>query len=447
MKVVIVGYGIEGKTSARYWHDKGDEVTVCDKKANLQIPPEFASSLGDDHLKNLHEFDLIVHTPGIRVDTILAANPEHPEISERITTNLNEFLRVCPAKNVIGITGTKGKGTTATLTTKILQAAGKSVRLGGNIGTAPLDMLKSVQAGDIVVLELSSFQLFDLSERIPTAACLMIAPEHLNWHKSLDEYYEAKGRLFALQQPGDRTVYNARNDLSKQLAFKSPGTKQGYDVPPEGEQAQLKEAAYVKAGHIYYQDARIMPVDAVAMPGRHNLENICAAISLAWPFLDGDVGAIPTVVTSFTGLPHHLEYVARVDDITYYNDSYSTMPDATIAALEAIPGTKVLILGGTDKGLPFDNMIAAVAKSDVRHVILIGSQAENLKKLLEAQGVSSLTLGPNDMLGIVELARRQAQSGDVVLLSPGCAAKGDGYFIDNVDRGNQFKAVVASFQA
>lgn len=178
------------------------------------------------------------------------------------------------------------------------------------------------------------------------------------------------------------------------------------------------------------------------LPGRHNLENICAAITIVWPYLGGDIEAIKQVVTTFSGLPHHTEYVTTIDGVKYYNDSYSTMPDATIAALQAIPGTKVLILGGGSKNLPLDAMMNAVVQADIRHIILMGSLAEELSAMLEARNIHNYSFSRNGMADIVASAQQHAQPGDVVLLSPGLPAKGDGFFIDNVDRGNQFKSIL-----
>jgi len=441
MKVAILGYGIDGKVSAEYWANNGDEVTICDQKPGLKAPDKFQTRLGPDHMRNLHDFDLIVRTSGIHPRTILEANPDHHEIAARITNGMAEFLRVCPSPKLIGITGSKGKGTTSTLVTKILQAAGKTVHLGGNIGIAALEMLPKIKPDDFVVLELSSFQLIDNRQRVPTAACLMMAPEHLNWHTDMAEYYEAKAQLFVHQLPEDRAIYNARDKGSQEIVFRSPATiKQGYEVPPDNEPTAHKDGGYVEGDSIYYQDTEIMPIKDVKLLGRHNLENVCAAITIVWPFIDGNLDAIRQVVSTFTGLPHHTEYVTTIDDVIYYNDSYSTMPDATIAALQAIPGKKVLILGGGSKNLPLDNMIEAVAKADLRHIVLMGSLAKELEKMLIAKGVTNYSFSTNGMADIITEAKKYAQPGDIVLLSPGLPAKGDGFFIDNVDRGNQYKA-------
>ncbi|HSX27717.1 MAG TPA: UDP-N-acetylmuramoyl-L-alanine--D-glutamate ligase [Patescibacteria group bacterium] len=447
MKVAILGYGIEGRVSAKYWANLGNEITICDKNPDTEVPAEFKKHLGPDHMKNLEAYDLIVRTSGLHPKLIIENNPDHPEIMERVTTSLNEFLKVCPTKNIIGITGTKGKGTASTLVAKILEAAGLTTHLGGNIGIAPLKLLEEVKPDDWVVLELSSFQLFDLKKSVPTAVCLMIAPEHLNWHADMDEYVLAKANLFKLQEPSGRAIFNRLSPLSASIVQNSPAKKESYEVSLKGSLLSSKTGAYVEDGQICYEGAQIMSTDEVAMPGRHNLENICAAITTCWPIIDGDISAIKKAVMGFKGLSHHLEFVAETNGIKYYDDSYSTMPDATIAALEAIPEPKVLILGGGSKGLSLDEMIKAVTKSNVKHVVLMGSLANELRQKLTTAGFNNFSLSPNDMLGIVAEAKKHTQSGDVVLLSPGLPAKGDGFFIDNVDRGNQFKQVVTSLTA
>ncbi|GAC1387950.1 MAG: UDP-N-acetylmuramoyl-L-alanine--D-glutamate ligase [Candidatus Saccharimonadales bacterium] len=441
MKVAIVGFGIEGKVSAAYWSRLGADVTICDQKTDVILPENTHSQLGVDYLRDLKRFDVIVRTAGLHPNEILMANSEDPSIARRITTSLNEFIRVCPTQHVIGITGTKGKGTTSTLVTKILLAAGFKAHLGGNIGIAPLEMLLNIQPQDWVVLEMSSFQLIDFTGHVPLAACLMIAPEHLNWHADLKEYYAAKSQLFIHQLKSDQAIYNANSVQSQSIVALSPAlTKTAYEVPDEDAVPTLKQGSYVSGETIYYQNEKIMSTRDVKLLGRHNLENVCAAITIVWPIISGNVEAIRQVVSSFSGLPHHTEFVTNINDVSYYNDSYSTMPEATIAALKAIPGQKVLILGGGSKNLPLDDMISAIAAAPIRHVVLIGSLAQDLAQKLTAVGVTNYSFSMNGMADIVAEAQKYAHPGDIVLLSPGLPAKGDGFFIDNVDRGNQFKA-------
>ncbi|MBI1857082.1 UDP-N-acetylmuramoyl-L-alanine--D-glutamate ligase [Candidatus Saccharibacteria bacterium] len=496
MKVAIIGYGIDGQASAKYWATQGDEVTVCDKNTAIEIPDTYQKRVGPDYMKDLEVFDVIVRTSGIHPKIIAQQNPDHPEIMDRVTTGLNEFLRVCPSRNIIGITGTKGKGTTSTLIAKMLAANGLQVHLCGNIGIAPLEVLSKVHTSDWVVLELSSFQLIDLKRSVPTAVCLMVAPDHLDWHDDMDEYVSSKAQLFKLQESSGRAIFNRLSPLSIAIVSHSSASKESYECPPEKIEPSNREGAYVSQGKIHYNEIEIMPIAEVVMSGRHNLENICAAITVVWPIINGNLldlrkappspdqlisagsglssldvamatspsvkplsaradlawertilrksslAIIRSVISSFTGLKHHLEFINEMGGVKYYDDSYSTMPDATIAALAAIIEPKVLILGGGSKELDLTNMVKAVSRSNVRHVVLQGSLAQELQKMLEKAGFTNFSHSENTMSAIVAEAKKYAEPGDVVLLSPGLPAKGDGYFIDNVDRGNQFKQIV-----
>jgi len=443
MKVAIVGYAKEGKTSATYWSGKGDEVVICDQSTALEasIPSEYGQKLGDDYLANLNEFDLIVRTAGLHPQIILNANPDHPEIKDKITTNVSEFIQVSPSRNMIAITGTKGKGTTSTFITKILEAAGKKAHLGGNIGVAMLGLLPDIQPDDYVVLELSSFQLYDLKKSVPTAVCLTVSPEHLNWHKDLEDYMRSKGNLFRLQTEDSLAVYNVLSETSTDIAGLSPGKKATYEVPPLGNEPIQRAGAYIDGDMIMYRDTDILSIKEVAIPGRHNLENICAAIAAVWGAIDGNVSAIQEVLRTFSGLEEHLELIREVDGVKYYNDTYATAPDAALAAMNAFEQDKVMILGGIDKQVDLEPMVDAITKSNVRGVVLIDDLADKLAGLFAAKHFENAVLGGPTMTEIVGKAKAMARPGDVVLLSPGCAGNG-GMFIDKNDRGHQFDHAV-----
>jgi len=194
MNVALVGFGVEGRSALPYWLGKGAEVTVCDQNEQVEVPPGVKTQLGLDYLDRLDRFDIIVRTVGMHPKIILDKNPG---LADKITTNINEFLRVCPTKNVIGVTGTKGKGTTCTLITNMLQAAGKDTYLGGNFGVPAFSFLSQLSEESWVVLELSSYMLYDIRRSPHIAVCLMVQPEHLDWHGDTDDYFRAKSNLFA----------------------------------------------------------------------------------------------------------------------------------------------------------------------------------------------------------------------------------------------------------
>lgn len=429
MQVAIVGYAHEGQSALHYWQSQGADITICDQNPNKEIPAGVASQLGDGYLDNLDRFDLIVRTAGLKPAIILKKNPT---VEPKITTVINEFIRVCPTKNIIGITGTKGKGTTCTLTAKMLEAAGKKVFLGGNIGLSPLEFLADITPDSWVVLELSSFQLTDLQYSPRIALCLMVVPEHLNWHADMEEYVEAKANLFAHQQPTDTAIYFADNPLSHTIASHSPGKKITYFAAP---------GAYVENGSIIIDNQEICKVDELQLLGEHNWQNACAAITAAWQAVQTP-DAFRNVLTTFTGLPHRLEFVRELDGVRYFDDSFGTTPETAIVAMQAFSDPKVVILGGASKNAIYDGLVQAVLNSNVKHVITIGDTGPIIAHELQAVGFTNITPGGTTMQEIVENARAVASPGDIVLLSTGCASFG--LFSDYKDRGNQFKQVVTS---
>ena len=421
-RVVILGYGIEGRSAAAYFAGLGDEVTIADVDSALAIPVGFESKLGPDYLNNLDGFDVAVRSPGIRPDAF--------RTTARVTSAIIEFMDKCPAP-IIGVTGTKGKGTTSTLIARILEAAGKTVWLGGNIGTSPLDFLPQVKPDHYVVLELSSFQLIDAHVSPQVAVCLMLAPDHLNWHTDMDEYLTAKGNIFAHQSRLDLAVYNADDDRSVKLSLKSPAKRLGYGSPA---------AAHVTDNVIMMGDKLVMKVSQVGLLGPHNLQNICAAITAVWDIIDTNREAVSSAVSSFTGLEHRLELAARIEGVGYYDDSFSTTPETAIAAIRSFAEPKVIILGGSDKGADYAELARVVENEGVIHAFLIGDTAPAIERALRAAGFAHITVGYESMDKLVRNCYAITEPGDVVLLSTGCASFG--LFTDYKDRGNRFKAAV-----
>ncbi len=431
MKVAIVGFATEGRLNYEYWKRLGADITICDENTDIELPEGVNSKLGDGYLSGLENFDLIVRTAGINPEKILAANAG---VSEKLTTAVNEFLRVCPTKNVIGVTGTKGKGTTSTLVAKMLEAAGKEVYLGGNIGVSPMEFLDKLTTDSWVILELSSFQLSDLKYSPHIGLCLMVVPEHLNWHRDLDDYTHAKSNLFAHQNADDTAIYFADDELSHRIVSSSPGKKLCYYAEP---------GAFVIEGKIVIDDTAICSTDELKLLGRHNWQNVCAAVTAAWQAMQ-DITAIRAILTTFSGLEHRLEFVREIDGVMYYDDSFGTTPETAIVAIEAFEQPKVVILGGSDKGAEFDELAKAVLANDVRHAVIIGDTAIKIKSALLSAGYSeeNMTFNLQDMESMVRTAKQYARSGDVVLLSTGCASFG--LFNDYKDRGNQFRLVVGN---
>jgi UDP-N-acetylmuramoylalanine--D-glutamate ligase len=439
MNIAIVGYGIEGKAALTYWTAVGALITVCDQNPKIPLPEDVDRQLGTNYLKNLDRFDLVFRSAGIQPSVILA---ENPGIADKMTSTIDEFLRVCPTKNIIGVTGTKGKGTTSSLIAKMLEASGKQVFLGGNIGLSPLGFLPLIAEDAWVVLELSSFQLIDVRRSPHIGVCLMIAPEHLNWHADMREYIAAKANLFKNQIESDIAIYFANNDYSRQIASAGQGQKLPFFTPPGAE---------VIDGNIVIDDQTVCAIDDLKLLGEHNWQNGCAAVTAAWQVTQ-NMDAIRSVLTTFGGLEHRLEFIRELNNIKYYDDGFATTPETVQVALRAFTAPKVVILGGSDKGAEFNELVKTVANSNVRQVILIGNPASPQHKItapaieaaLRAQNFDKITslVRPDGctMTEIVAAATNAAQPGDVVLLSTGSASFD--MFHDYKDRSNQFKQAV-----
>ncbi|HWB38880.1 MAG TPA: UDP-N-acetylmuramoyl-L-alanine--D-glutamate ligase [Candidatus Saccharimonadales bacterium] len=441
MKIAILGYGVEGQAAYEYWRD-GNELTICDQNPDLEVPAGAGSQLGPGYLQNLDQFDLIVRSPNLHYSDIVNANGD--VVLDKITTNTNEFLKVCPTKNVIGVTGTKGKGTTSTLIAKMLEAGGKRVHLGGNIGVAPLEMLENdIQPEDWVVLELSSFQLIDLKQSPHIAVCLMVVPEHLDWHPDIKEYTEAKSQLFAHQNMDDIAIYFGENEQSRLIAEAGQGQKVPYFAEP---------GAVVKDGSIQIEDQVVCQINELKLLGKHNWQNVCAAVTAVWQAGVRDVPALHSVLSNFKGLEHRLELVRELKGVSYYDDSFGTTPETAIVAIEALAAPKVVILGGGSKGADFTELAQTVKDSNVHHIVLIGnpdnpdhpSDSPKILAALQAVGFDAITNlikpGGPTMTEIVAAAQAAAQPGDAVLLSAACTSFD--IFKNYKDRGEQFSAAV-----
>ena len=421
-KVAIIGYGVEGQSAYKYWLGKGDTVVIHDANPDQEFPEGATVVAGPDYLKNLDQYDLVSRGPAVK--------PWEIKTKARITSVMDEFFRQCPAR-VIGVTGTKGKGTTVSLIGRILGESGWRTWVGGNIGVPPLDFLPKVRANHIVILEMSSFQLMDLNISPHIAVCLMIAPEHMNWHHNMREYVAAKGNIFWHQRPEDLAVYNPRNEYSTDIAQLSPGTKIPYLEAP---------GAFIQDGEIRMDDQLICRTDEVGLIGPHNLENITAAITATWDLVKKNSEPVRRAVTAFTGLEHRLELVREVGGVRYFDDSFATTPETAMAAIASFEEPKVLILGGSDKQSNYTELGKAIAAGNVRHVVLIGEMAGKIRKALESAGYTKAVTGSSSMSDVVQSARSLTERGDVVLLSPACASFG--MFKNYKDRGNQFQAAV-----
>lgn len=428
MRVAIAGYGMEGEVSYRYYKECGDDVTILDEREQVdrEIPADARVILGARAFADLGAYDLVVRTPALPPHKLVGA--------KKAWSATNEFFVYCPAP-IIAVTGTKGKGTTSSLIAHILRKAGYTVHLLGNIGTPALEILPRIKADDIVVFEISSFQLWDLTKSPHVAVVLMIEPDHLDVHGDIAEYVGAKANIRRYQSPDDICVYHPTNRYSVEVAQASVnGRMIPYGTHEEG-------SVYVEGGQFMTSDHAICSLDALQLVGQHNVENACAAITAARVYTTDDT-AIAEGLRSFTGLPHRLQMVREYKDVTFYNDSYSSAPGATIAAIKSFDRPIILIAGGYDKHTGFDELTdVIVGTPNLKQIYLIGQTRHRLAEAFKTAGFDRYTVCDEQTLEpIFDQAVAAAEPGDIVLLSPGCASFD--MFANFTDRGQQFCKLV-----
>ena len=433
MKIAIAGYGVEGKSNYAYWaRDAANEITIVDEKldpTSADLAEGVQTLIGEGVFKRLDGFDVVVRTAGLA--------PRKIKTDGKVWSATNEFFAKSPAP-IIGITGSKGKGTTSSLIASILEAAGKKVWLVGNIGIAALDVLDQIQPDDIVVYELSSFQLWDLQRSPQVAVVLMIEQDHLDVHADMAEYVEAKAQITRHQTNEDLLIFNADNEYSRWIGQSS--VAQTISYPSD-------KTAHVQGGVFYYNHEPLCSTTELRIPGAHNISNAVAAIDAVWRFTkDGE--AMKNGFNAFKGLPHRLAYVATVNDVAYYDDSIATTPGSAIAALRAFNDTaKVIILGGSYKGSDFSQLAHELTQHNAK-ALLIGDEAARIAQALDEacfadyEIVETAIEGVSAAEAVTRRAAELAQPGSVVLLSPSAASFG--LFKNYADRGEQFIAAVNS---
>jgi len=443
-KVAVLGFGLEGQDLCRFFLKQGAKITVFDQKEKLdgkeyqelkKASVDF--KLGKDCLQDLSSgFSFIFRSPGFKrlLSEILAVEKQGTKISS--ATKL--FFELCPGR-IIGVTGTKGKGTTATLIAEILKKDNQSVFLAGNVGQPMLSLLPRIKKGDWVVLELSSFQLQDLEQSPQIAVVLFIASEHLDYHQDQKEYIEAKANIVCHQKESDIAVLNADDLTSSSFASLTPAKIFCFS------RKKKINGAFIQNREIYLFQEKLGSVDNLQLLGEHNWDNVCAAV-LASSLTGATLESIKETIFSFKGLEHRLEYVRIINNIAFYNDSFSTTPETAIAAIKSFKKPLVLIAGGSEKGSDYSQLGQEITKSTVKTLILIGQMAEKIKKAVLTAGFQGeILFRPSEkMKEIVQLALDKANPGEIILLSPACASFD--MFENYKDRGQQFKKYAQALQ-
>ena len=444
-KAAVLGFGISNRPLAGTLADWGASVTVFDKKKEEEfsdILPDYIErgirfSLGENYLDNLKGFDIIFRTPGMRFDLpqITRALDEGAEL----TSEIEEFVKLCPAK-IYGITGSDGKTTTSTLIFRMLEEQGYNCYLGGNIGTPLFDKLDGINPDDRVVLELSSFQLHTMKDSPHVAVITNITPNHLDVHKSMEEYIDAKKNIFRYQTPAGRVVLNADNAITAGFLSEVPGKPVLFSNREE-----VICGAFLRNSRIVYRDdseVDILPIEKIKLPGMHNVENLMAAISAVMP--EVSIDTIRHVAQTFEGVEHRIEFVREIDGVSFYNDSIGSSPTRTIASLKAFSRKVILIAGGYDKNLSYDEL-GEVLHNHASALVLMGNTAHKIeqayRKYIYAIGAEPVpVIHVSKMEAAVAEAFSIAGSGDIVLLSPASASFD--LYSNFMERGNHFKDIV-----
>ncbi|MFA4996136.1 MAG: UDP-N-acetylmuramoyl-L-alanine--D-glutamate ligase [Patescibacteria group bacterium] len=463
-KVAILGLGIEGMALLKYLDGKTSNITILDRLSVSEIIQNLeegeradAENLirkykiisGEKYMDDLSGFDVVFRSPGISIN-----HPKLQEAEEKgaiISSQIKLFFDLCPAM-IIGVTGTKGKGTTSSLIFEILKKSSQfsvlssqsnpNVYIAGNIGYPAITLIPQLKSDDIVILELSSFQLMDLEKSPHMAVVTNLTVDHLDYHKDVDEYQDAKKSILKFQSKNDFAVLNSDSTFDSDFINNETRSSIKYFSHTEDKDAVVKDGKVVLDPK--NKSITICDENNIKLFGRHNLENIAAA-SIVAEILGVDFDVIKKVVAEFKGLPHRLELVSEIDGIKFINDSFATNPEPTIAAVDSFSENKVLILGGSSKGANFDELSKKIVKSNVSSVVTIGIEGEKIENSLSKNKYDGTIIqGGNSIEEIIVNAKKLAKSGDVIIFSPACASFD--MFKNYKDRGEKFKDSVLKLQ-
>lgn len=447
-KVAIIGMGVSNIPLLDYLYNKGSKVIVFDRRALSDINQEAVSKInqysfeliyGENSLDELVGFDIIFRSPSCRPDT-----PQILREVERgaiVTSEIEMVLKLTPCK-IIGITGTEGKTTTTSIIHAIIQKSGKKCFLGGNIGKPIFTQIKDMKKEDIVVLELSSFQLMEVDVSPEIAVVTNIFPDHLDVHKSYEEYRETKKNIFKFQKENGIVVLNHDNEFTRDFAKEAEGKVIFFSSNEKLQNGYIydKSDETIK----YCEDGvrrHILKKEDIKLRGIHNYENICSALAATSSIVDVDVQI--QAIKEFNGVEHRLEFVRELNGVKWYNDSIGTSPASTIAGLKSFNEDIVLLAGGSDKGLDYEE-IGKVIASKVKVLILTGPTSSKIeeatKKALNGKQIEIYYC--TNMAEAVNLANETAKRGDVVLLSPASASFD--LYQNFAQRGNIFKEFVTA---
>ena len=439
-KIAVVGFGVSNRPLVMRLLEGGCHVRVCDKSSRESLGADAdraealgaVFTLGEDYLKDL-DADIIFRTPGMRYD-IPEFVQAHIRHNAEITSEMEVFFMLCPCR-IVAVTGSDGKTTTTTIISKLLEAAGYTVHLGGNIGKPLLCEVDDMKPEDIAVLELSSFQLMTIQQSPDIAVVTNLAPNHLDVHKDMQEYVDAKKNIFRYQNQSDRLVLNYDNDITRGFI---PESKAGELFLFSRRQRVM--GMYCENGTIYFNGSKIMDTDEILLPGVHNIENYMAAFAAVWGLVPPEI--CRQVAKTFAGVEHRIELIREKNGVKYYNDSIASSPSRTIAGLRSFKQKVILIAGGKDKGVPFDVLGDEIIEH-VKTLVVTGLTADKIRDAVvncpAYQGQPNIIHEP-DFKNAVLAASDAAEAGDIVILSPACTSFDR--FKNFAERGKYFKEIV-----
>lgn len=444
----VLGIGVSNTPLIELLCRNGVQVIACDKKSREDLGERAEQlealgahlQLGEGYLDDLRA-DVVFRTPGMRPD--VQALLEAKARGSIVTSEMEIFFEVCPC-TIIGVTGSDGKTTTTSIIAEMLRAAGKTVYLGGNIGHPLLCEADAMQPDHYAVLELSSFQLMTMTQSPHIAVVTNLAPNHLDVHKDMAEYVTAKENIFCHQKAGDIAVFNADNAITAEQSARAVGRGRLFS-----RQTEPADGVFLRGEDIVCRgpagERTILRTSDIKIPGVHNVENYMAAIAA----VDGLVPdeTIRQFARDFGGVEHRIELVRTYRGVRYYNDSIASSPSRTIAGLRSFPEKVILIAGGYDKHIPFD-VLGPEITAHVKLLILCGATADKIRAAVEQApdyrpGCPEI-LDVTPFTAAVETARDHACPGDVVTLSPACAAFDQ--FKNFAERGKFFKSIVNGWQ-
>ena len=429
-KVAFIGAGVSHKRCIEQFVELGAQVTLCDQKKSIEDFGDYADtlrrlnvalSLGEHYTDGFAGQDIIMRTPGYEYfkPELQAAKAA----GAMVTSEVELFFEFCPCE-IVAVTGSDGKTTTTTLISKMFEAAGRKVFLGGNIGAALLPQLADVTPEAVAVVELSSFQLISMRRSPKVAVVTNVTPNHLDHHKDMQEYIDAKRNILLWQVPPCRAVLGYENDITRAMQSDCKGEQVWFTRLHETDRGAFLRASddtlcYAENGVV----TPVLPRAEIKLRGLHNVENLLAAIAAVWGRVP--VEAMRQVGSTFTGVEHRIEPVRVLDGVTYYNDSIASSPTRTIAGLRSFDQKIILIAGGYDKKIPYEPLAPEII-AHVKTLVLMGATGPRIEKAVREHpdyDESKLTiLHADNMQHAVELARSAAQPGDVVSLSPASAS-------------------------